>query len=228
MYAIALIPMAGSGIRFNYSKNKAFYPLLDKPIALYSLNTFQNNTNISEIIPIVKEDDMAECMELIENNNITKVEKIAPGGVTRQESVFHALKLVNQEDAIVLIHDGARPFVNDNLINDSISALAQNDGVVCAVRLVDTIKEIRDGYVKKTFNRDNLIAVQTPQTFHYKTLFKAYKKIIDSEQIFTDDAAIVEKNGGKIIVVPGSYENIKITTRQDVKYAEFILRTNKS
>ncbi|MCI4625636.1 MAG: 2-C-methyl-D-erythritol 4-phosphate cytidylyltransferase [Candidatus Magnetoovum sp. WYHC-5] len=223
MYTIAIIPMAGSGTRFGSKKNKAFYPLSEKPIALWVLNAFQNTPEINEIIPVFKDEDFNEGLDIIEKNGITKVTKIAPGGPTRQESVYHALNLINDRAQVVVIHDGARPLVRSQLISATIKELYTDDGVICAVPVKDTIKEVKDDYVKKTLSRNILRAVQTPQTFYLKSLLEAYKKTQDLTE-YTDDASILERWGGKVKVIPGDYRNLKVTTVEDIEYAEYILR----
>ncbi|MCG6551946.1 MAG: 2-C-methyl-D-erythritol 4-phosphate cytidylyltransferase, partial [Candidatus Magnetominusculus sp. LBB02] len=160
---------------------------------------------------------------LIEKNGFTKAKNIARGGATRQQSVHNALKLIGDKDSIVLIHDAARPFLSQELIISSIEALEGCDGVVSAVALKDTIKEVRDGFAVKTLDRTALAAVATPQVFLYKTIFDAYERAAADKLNFTDDTSAVEHYGGRIKVISGDYKNIKITTQEDIVYADFLL-----
>jgi len=224
---IAIIPAAGAGRRFGHRMNKAFYEILGKPILIWVLGCFQDSRVISEIIPVLSETDMEKGLALIEEYGISKVKKIAPGGRERQDSVYHALKLVADRSATVIIHDGVRPLINDELIRRAVEALGKHDGAVCAVKVKDTIKETEGDRVTRTLERKNLVAVQTPQVFRARTLTAAYEKIKESGMNFTDDAAVVEYAGGKIVTVDGAYTNIKVTTPEDALVAEVFLKARQ-
>ncbi len=227
MKTIAIIPSAGVGNRFGSQVNKIFYLLLNKPIIVRTLQVFHQAEEIDEIILVLKEDEMERGLALVEENAFTKVKKIAPGGSERQQSVFHALKLINDKSSIILIHDGVRPLVTKELISETLINLGDNDGVVPSIPLKDTIKEIKNGFVKKTVDRSKIVAIQTPQSFYFKTIFNAYIKAYNDNLFFTDDASVVEKYGGKIKIIKGDQDNIKITTKEDIKYAEFILKKKR-
>ncbi len=227
MKTIAIVPAAGSSKRFGAKKNKAFHVLLDRPVVFWVLDKLQAVEAVDEIIPVFKKEDISKCLELIRENGITKAKKIAPGGAERQDSVFHALMLINEKDSIVLIHDGVRPLVEKSLIEKAIYSLGDYDGVIPAIPLRDTIKKVKEGIVKKTVNREELMAIQTPQVFRIKTIFNAYSQASEKERLYTDDASMVEKAGGKIKIIEGDFSNIKITTQEDLEYAEFLLRRRK-
>lgn len=184
---------------------------------------FEESGEVDEIIPVFRNEDREEGLELIGHYGFGKVKKVAPGGATRQESVFNALTLANRNDCLILIHDGARPLVMADTIKRAVCSLTDCDGSVCAVSVKDTIKEVKDGFVVKTLVRESLSAVQTPQTFRYRTVFEAYSKAFRDGLFFTDDTSVVEHYGGKIKIIDGQYDNIKITTKEDMIYAEAVL-----
>lgn len=228
-FTAAIVPSAGMGLRFGPDGNKNFYTLGGRPIVLLVLQSLAEIDEIDEIIPVFGDDDMERGMKLVEESGIGKIKMIAPGGQTRQESVFHALKLVaprlaQNPDAVVLIHDGARPLVTRFLIEESLRCLVEGvEGVICAVTPKDTVKLVDAGLVKKTLVRSELVNVQTPQVFRLKAILAAHERASRSGREFTDDAAVLENAKGKVRVIHGDYENIKITTRHDLEYAEFVL-----
>jgi 2-C-methyl-D-erythritol 4-phosphate cytidylyltransferase len=174
---IAVVPAAGSGVRFGPGTNKTLSPLLGKPVLVWTLQALASVPEISEIIPVLREPDIEECMKLIEEHGIPKVKKVVPGGEERQDSVRNGLKNVNDEDAIVLVHDGVRPLIDESIVGKVIAGLAGYDGCVCAVAPKDTIKEIaQDGAIVSTPSREKLLAVQTPQAFAYATIMEAYRR----------------------------------------------------
>jgi 2-C-methyl-D-erythritol 4-phosphate cytidylyltransferase len=227
---VAIVPAAGLGKRFGEEKNKPFHPLMEKPLIIWTLETLQNVEEIAEIIPVLKEDDLIVCGDLVEKYNITKVKRIVPGGQERQDSVYNAIKILDDKTSVVLIHDGVRPLIDVDLIKKAIIGLKDYDGIVVGVPVKDTIKEVRideeDIIVEKTLNRNALWAIQTPQVFPFDKIRDAYGKAIADKYYATDDAALVERYGGKVKVIMGSYRNIKITTPEDIDIAEALLKTS--
>lgn len=222
---IAVVPAAGEGVRFGPAANKTFAPLLGRPVLLWTLEALDSSAEVSEIIPVLKEEDMAECLKLVEEHGIRKVRKIAPGGAERQDSVLNGLRQIGDGNAIVLIHDGARPLVEPELISRVLRGLEGFDGSLCALPPKDTIKQVGgDGAIESTPPRERLVAVQTPQAFGFGTIVEAYRKAEGKGFRSTDDAALVEMAGGRVNVVEGSYRNIKITTPEDLNIAEMFLR----
>jgi 2-C-methyl-D-erythritol 4-phosphate cytidylyltransferase len=223
---IAVVPAAGSGVRFGPGTNKTLSPLLGKPVLVWTLRALASVPEISEIIPVLREPDIEECMKLIEEHGIPKVKKVVPGGDKRQDSVRNGLGNIDDEEAIVLVHDGVRPLIDTSLVGKVIAGLEGYDGCVCAVAPKDTIKEIsEDGAIASTPSRENLLAVQTPQAFRYTTIMEAYRRAEAEGFNSTDDSALVERAGGKVNVVEGSYRNIKITTPEDILVAELFLKS---
>jgi len=222
--AVAIVPSAGLGRRFGEGRNKPFETLGNKPVLIWALEVLERMPEISEIIPVLKEADIQAGSELFKRYKITKVKCIAPGGKERQDSVFNGLHFIKDNRAVVLIHDGARPFLEPKTVRSALRALSGCDGVVIGVLPKDTIKEIEGELIRKTLNRDTLIAAQTPQIFFYQPLLEAYEKAMKESFYATDDAALVEWNGGRIKVVKGEYTNIKITTPEDLVIAEAFLK----
>lgn len=221
---VAIVPAAGSGRRFSSEVNKAFFEILGKPIVIRVLEFFQKSSLISEIIPVFSEADISRGLDLVETYGLDKIKRVAPGGKERQDSVYNALKLISDRRAVVVVHDGVRPLIDDEILSRSIGALKDCDGVVPGVPLKDTVKEVKDGTAVKTLDRVFLMAVQTPQVFRQETLFSAYTGMMKKNVLFTDDAAVIEAAGGKITVVEGSHKNIKVTTPEDVFVVEAFLR----
>jgi 2-C-methyl-D-erythritol 4-phosphate cytidylyltransferase len=231
MRVVAVVPAAGIGKRFGSGRNKPFHSLKGKPLIIWSLEVFESIESVKEIIPVLKGEDMDTGRDLFEQFGLSKIKKIAPGGKERQDSVYSGLKLIQDKDCIVLVHDGVRPLVEKAIIVNMIknmSAIMTNqehyDGIIPGVPLKDTIKESdRKMVVKRTLKRDNLWAVQTPQVFPYENIIRAYTRAMKARWYSTDDAALIEHYGGSMKIVMGSYTNIKVTTPEDLALAEFFL-----
>jgi 2-C-methyl-D-erythritol 4-phosphate cytidylyltransferase len=220
----AIVPAAGVGKRFGGGTNKPLVNLCDKPLIIWTLQTLDALPEIKEIIPVLKEEDMEYAVELFEQHSMPKIKRIAPGGKERQDSVSHGLNLIDDKRCIVLIHDGVRPLIEPSVITNAVKQLTECDGVVVGVPVKDTVKEVVDGDVQQTLKRDVLWAIQTPQIFRYETIYRAYEKAGKESFYSTDDSALVERYGGKIKVVMGSYTNIKITTPEDLMIAELFVK----
>ena len=220
-----VIVAAGTGSRMNMGINKQFIKLEGKEIIAYTIEKFYNNSNIEDIVVVVKEDESEFFKkEILDKYNFKNV-KIAYGGKERQDSVYNGLKLLDEKCDVVLIHDGARPFVSDKIIDKSIEEAKEHKAIVVGVPVKDTIKVIdNDKNIVDTPNRSVLWAVQTPQTFDYNILIDAYKDAFKNKFYGTDDAMLVERIGYKVKMLEGSYNNIKITTQEDLNIGSQILR----
>ncbi len=221
---IAIVPAAGLGRRFGPGSNKPFHQLLGKPLIVWSLEVLNRLKEIKEVIPVLKEEDMEKGVEIFERYELSKVKRIAPGGRERQDSVYSGLRLLKEKTDIVLIHDGARPLIEDSIVRSALRGIPGFDGVVVGVPVKDTIKEVQDEIVKKTLRREMIWAVQTPQVFLYGSIMNAYRRAMEEKFYSTDDSALLERNGGKVKVLMGSYSNIKITTPEDISVAEVLLK----
>ena len=222
----ALIPAAGMGKRMGKAVAKQFLPLGDKPMLAHTLLVFQRSSVIDEIIPILSEEDMENCLrDVIEQYHITKVKTLVVGGKERQDSVANGLQKLEKDALIIMVHDGVRPFVTNEMIKESIEFAKKGECIVVGVPIKDTIKEVDDKrIVRNTLERSRLWAIQTPQTFPVKILKRAYEESYKCNAYGTDDATLVERVGGKVRVIMGSYDNIKITTPEDLILAEEILK----
>ena len=220
-----VIVSAGRGSRMKADINKQFLKLQNKEVIAHTIDKFYNNENIGEIIVVVREDE-AEFFKIniIEKYGYKNI-KIAFGGSERQDSVYNGLKMVDENCKIVLIHDGARPFVNNETIDSAIESAKENKCVIVGVPVKDTIKVIHENNnVCDTPDRSTLWSIQTPQVFDYSLIMKAHEKAREDNYYGTDDSMLMEYFGQKVKVVEGSYNNIKITTPEDLKIGEEILR----
>lgn len=223
----ALIVAAGSGKRMNAGINKQFIKLKNKEIIAYTIESFCKNENIDEIVVCIKKDEEAFFKEHILDKYKFKNIRIAYGGKERQDSIYNGLKEINKNCDIILVHDGARPFVDNRIINESIESAKEKKAVVVGVPVKDTIKIVDEDIVESTPERSTLWAAQTPQTFKYKLLVEAYEKAYKNNYYGTDDSMLVENMGQKVTMIMGSYENIKITSPEDINFGEQILNTRR-
>lgn len=222
-----IIVSAGRGSRMKADINKQFLKIGEKEVIAHTIDKFYNNKNIREIIIVVREDEKNFFQKNIIDKYGYKNIKIAFGGKERQDSVYNGLKELDKNCEIVLIHDGARPFITDKIIDKSIECARRYNSAIVGVPVKDTIKVVNeDNDVCDTPNRNRLWAIQTPQVFDYSLIMKAHKKAKEDEYYGTDDSMLMEYLGYNVKVVEGSYDNIKITTPEDLKIAEEILREN--
>jgi 2-C-methyl-D-erythritol 4-phosphate cytidylyltransferase len=229
---VAIVPAAGLGKRFGSGVNKAFHTLDGKPLLVWSLQVLEAVAAITEIIPVLKSEEMETGQMLFEEYGLRKVKRIAAGGKERQDSVYNGLKIIEDKNCIVLIHDGVRPLIEKKLAENAINELITSpsgeeaDGIILGVPLKDTVKEAEGAVVKKTLKRGSLWAVQTPQVFPYANILAAYDRSMKEGFYSTDDSALVEHSGGRIKVVMGSYRNIKVTTPEDILIAQALLKSS--
>lgn len=218
-------------------KKKNYLEINGLPVLARTVKAFEDTASIDEIIIVTAEEDIEFCQEeIVDKNGLKKVAAIIAGGVERQDSVANGVEyaadnLYNCD--IILVHDGARPLVTTKIINDTIEAVKEYGSGVAAVPVKDTIKEIDTGgnlpeTIRATLPRDRLRAIQTPQGFLSDTITEAFRKASEDNFIGTDESSLVERLGVRVRLVPGSYENIKITTIEDVASAEAILNTRKA
>ena len=222
-----VIVSAGRGSRMKSDINKQFLKIGGKEVIAHTVERFYNNKNIGEIIIVVREDEKEFFQENIINKYGYKNLKIAFGGKERQDSVYNGLQEVDKNCSIVLIHDGARPFVTNEIIEQSIECAQKYNCAIVGIPVKDTIKIVNENNdVCNTPNRNTLWSIQTPQVFDYSLIMKAHEKAKNDKYYGTDDSMLMEYLGYNVKVVEGSYDNIKITTPEDLKVAEEILREN--
>ncbi|WP_195337001.1 2-C-methyl-D-erythritol 4-phosphate cytidylyltransferase [Paraclostridium bifermentans] len=220
-----VIVAAGTGSRMKKDINKQFIKLKNKEIVAHTIEKFYNSENIDDIVVVIREDEEEYFNKNIkEKYGFTNI-KVAHGGNERQDSVFNGIKMLKKECEVVLIHDGARPFVTDGIIKRSINKANEHNAIVVGVKVKDTIKVVSDnGNIIDTPNRSYLWAVQTPQVFKYDIITKAYEDAYNNNYYGTDDAMLVERIGYNVKMIEGSYNNIKITTQEDLEFGEQILK----
>ena len=220
-----VIVAAGTGSRMKKDINKQFIKLNNKEIVAHTIDKFYNSENIDDIVVVIREDEEEYFNKNIkEKYGFTNI-KVAHGGNERQDSVFNGIKMLKKECEVVLIHDGARPFVTDDIIRRSINKANEHNAIVVGVKVKDTIKVVSDnGNIVDTPNRSYLWAVQTPQVFKYDIITKAYEDAYNNNYYGTDDAMLVERIGYNVRMIEGSYNNIKITTQEDLEFGEQILK----
>lgn len=210
----AIILVAGDGRRMAANQNKIFLTIKDKPIFEYALEVFLSDSDCQQVILVGKNNEAVRFIDFLSERVI-----FVPGGEERQDSVRHAFAYVSQKR--VMIHDGARPF----LTLADINALKQHDNAILAVPVKDTIKQVgEDSHISRTISREDLWCAQTPQFFEWEVIKEAHLSAYSSVFSATDDASLVEHFlKVPVTIVPGSYENIKITTPEDLIFGEAIL-----
>jgi len=224
MKVTAIIPAAGRGERMNSDVHKPLLTLVDRPVLAHTLDVFEACDRIDDIIVVVSVDMIGTCRtDVVDAYGYEKVTALLPGGESRQESVYNGLLASDEECDIVVIHDGARPLVTPEVIEQSIELCVDSNAVIAAVPPKETIKRGEDGFVVSTLDRSKLWSVQTPQTFRRDLIMKAYEQARETNFIGTDDASLVERLGEPIQILMGSYDNIKITTPEDLLFAERLL-----
>ena len=219
----AIVLAGGRGKRMNYHKSKQFIEIKGKPVLVYTLEKFIYNKSIDEVILVLPEDEVDYCKKEILQKYSLKVDRIVIGGKERQDSVFNALEAMEKAN-IVLIHDGARPFISEKIIEEGIKYANIYGAAAPGVTPKDTIKiKNEDNISVDTPDRNTLVAVQTPQCFKYDYIYQCHRKIKEENAIVTDDTSVVERYGHKVYLYEGDYTNIKITTPEDLILAERLI-----
>jgi len=222
-----VIPAAGQGRRMNREINKQYLQLGSKPILYHTLKAFVNWGKAAEIVVVLHPDEKKFFQQKIEpfflgeDINLTMSE----GGETRKDSVYNGLCGFSQPVEYVMVHDGARPLLSVELIERCYVEVLKHDAVTCGVKVKDTVKIVKDGFVVKTLEREKLSAIQTPQAFKKDLIINAHRNFEPDTAL--DDASIVEKYGHRVFVVNGEYNNFKITTPEDLFQAELVLKERK-
>lgn len=223
---IAIILAGGTGSRMSLDMPKQFAVVIDKPIMAYTLEVFNNSPLVDLIYLVSHKEYIEQSQRIINQFGLNKVKGIIEGGNTRQESVYNALtKIPAKDDDIILIHDCARPLVDQAIIEENVGACQQHDAVETAVKATDTTIEVNNEAFESSLNRDKLYQVQTPQTFTYKLIKEAHESARQNHlENTTDDAQLVAKLGHKVFIVNGKKTNIKITNDEDLKIFEALLK----
>ncbi|MBO8152455.1 MAG: 2-C-methyl-D-erythritol 4-phosphate cytidylyltransferase [Candidatus Marinimicrobia bacterium] len=203
---------------------KQFIPICGKPILYHTIKNIAVPEFVEEIILVLPEEYMgSSILNSCIPEDLSVPIRFQKGGAGRQDSVFNGLQALSEDVMTVLVHDGVRPFVRKMFLKACLDKLEDSDGVIPVIRMKDTLKKIKDGFIENTLNREEIAGAQTPQVFKKDALIRAYQYAFENGLYGTDDASLVEVAGGKVRVVEGDEINIKITTPFDVALAEWIL-----
>jgi len=220
----ALIPAAGSGSRMAQKIKKQYLRIGQKPILFYTLKQIESCAKIDEIILAVPEEELTfVAEEIVDRYKIQKIRKIVAGGRERQDSVRAAFEAIDTAPELVLIHDGVRPFVTEDILVEAIRQAQQRGAAVVGIPITATVKRVINGKVGGTLDRDELWEIQTPQTFWYDWFKQAVEKAQADHFYGTDDAALLEHAGFPVFTVLGDRYNIKITHPEDLQMAELLV-----
>jgi 2-C-methyl-D-erythritol 4-phosphate cytidylyltransferase len=222
----ALVPAAGAGTRLGGAVKKQFLLLDRKPVIVHTLQRFEQCSMVDEVLVAVPESHIVEMEQYISQYCLHKVSKVIIGGKHRQDSVANLLsRLKTKSSDFIMVHDGVRPFVTLEAITEVIQTCAEYGAAVLAVQPKDTVRRsVGGGFFDQTLDRTALWLVQTPQVFRASILLKAFEEAKAQHFYGTDEAALVERIGIKARIVKGSYDNIKITTKEDLDIATLILQ----
>ena len=222
MNTLAILVAAGLGERMGANRPKAFLALAGQPLLLNAARAFEAAPSIDAIVAVVPAGELAAAREVLAP--VAKLHAIVPGGPRRQDSVLEGMKQAPEGfEGVVLVHDAARPLVEVALIESVARAARQSGAALPVLALADTVKRVRDGRIVETLDRTELGAAQTPQAFRFALLVRAYEEAFRDRVTLTDEAMAVERLGEPVVTVPGSPLNRKITTPEDLAWAESVL-----
>ena len=219
MQALAILVAAGRGERMGAGRPKAFRDLAGEPLLLKAARVFERAPSVGAIVAVVPGDEVDAARDLLAP--LQKLRAVVAGGSRRQDSVLAGLKQAPEGfDGLVFVHDAARPFADVPLVEAVLRAAGESGAALPVLGLVDTVKRVRDGRVLETLDRSELGAAQTPQGFRFRLLVEAYEAAFRDGITLTDEAMAVERLGVPVTAVPGSARNRKITTPEDLAWAE--------
>ena len=220
-----VIVAAGRGSRMGTQESKQYLQIDDKPILVHTLLRFERMAAVDEIVLVTGADDVERCEGYTQRYGLKKIKQVIPGGKERQDSVYQGLLALSGKVEWVMVHDGVRPFAAEEHVTACFAKAKATGAAVLAVPVKDTIKVVDgDGFIKATPDRSSLWAIQTPQAFRFSLLLEAHEQARRESFLGTDDAMLVERLGTKVAVVEADYYNIKITTPEDLPWAEWIIR----
>lgn len=228
-YQVVLLA-AGQGKRMQADRNKQFLSIAGIPLLIHTIRVFEEDSLCKEILLVINKKEYEEIEELLQTWNVRKAVRFVEGGKERQDSVYAGITAGASSAAekdLVFIHDAARPFVQQRELHALAEETQKTGAAILAVPVKDTVKEAVEGTITKTTDRSLLWAAQTPQAFHYQTIIKAHEHAQKDKHIGTDDASLVEYAGDPVRIVAGSYENFKVTTPEDLLFAEAVIRHRK-
>ncbi|PTL38488.1 2-C-methyl-D-erythritol 4-phosphate cytidylyltransferase [Alkalicoccus saliphilus] len=222
---------AGQGKRMQAGRNKQFLTIAGTPLLIHTLRVFEEDSFCQAVVLVANDKETEEIRALLQEWGLGKKTSIVSGGKERQDSVSCGLKALLENGAggeeTVLIHDAARPFVTKDKLRQLAEEAASSGAAILAVRVKDTVKEVTGGTITKTVDRSRLWAAQTPQAFSFEVIASAHRKAEENDYLGTDDASLVEYTGGAVTIVEGTYENFKVTTPEDMMFAEAVVRSRQ-
>lgn len=221
----ALILAAGMGKRMGVGKNKLLVEIMGKSVLTYTLESFDENGFVDEIIIAAAENELEEIKRIAALSGLSKACRVIVGGKDRQDS--SRIAVLTADDGIVLIHDGARALTENEVINSVIAAAAQFGAAAPGIGVTDTVKRVKDGQITETLNRDELCLIQTPQGFKTELIKAAHLKALENGFAATDDSALMERMGHSVKLTEGSADNIKLTFAKDLGRAEEIIKARE-
>jgi 2-C-methyl-D-erythritol 4-phosphate cytidylyltransferase len=226
MFVSAVVAAAGEGTRLKSKVPKPLVQIYSRPLLVYSLKTLSRHPAINEIIVVVNSKNSRKIIKEIRQYRISKIKGFVLGGRRRQDSVYNGLRETDSRADLVLIHDAARPFINKSILSAAIKQARESGVVIAGVPLKATVKMVKGKgprwFVEKTIDRKNLWEIQTPQVFKRNLILEACRKLGNED--VTDDAMLLEGLGRRVGLVLGSYDNIKITTPEDLVIARAIAK----
>ncbi|MDJ1504942.1 2-C-methyl-D-erythritol 4-phosphate cytidylyltransferase [Xanthocytophaga agilis] len=215
-----IIVAGGSGSRMRSDIPKQFLEVRGLPILMHTIRRFYEYSQHIQIVLALPVEQIATWENLREKYAFTIDAKIVTGGKTRFQSVKNGLQVINDVEGVVAIHDGVRPFVPINVIQRSFQVAKENGSAVAAVSLKDSIRQVLSDGTTQSVNRADFRLIQTPQTFQTSLIKKAFE--VPESELFTDDASVAEAAGHRILLIEGDYRNIKITTPEDLEWAQYV------
>jgi 2-C-methyl-D-erythritol 4-phosphate cytidylyltransferase len=230
MKTVAIIPAGGAGRRMGGNVAKQYLSLAGIPILVHTLKAFQDSPLIDEILLAVPQSDVADVrLAVVQRYGLSRVSLVLAGGNRRQDSVRNALAHLRDEHEIIVIHDGVRPFVTDELIERAVAGAKEFGAVTVGVPVRDTVKAVdAAGKITGTVPREGLWLTQTPQAFRREVILAAYERAAAEGFYGTDDASLVERMGIPVRMIPGNADNIKVTTPEDMILGKRIIRFRDS
>lgn len=220
MKTFAIIVAGGSGSRMKSKTPKQFMEVAGKPILMHTLRKFLNLDPAPQVVLVLPSHEFKKWYELCDKHDFYELVQLVPGGASRFESVKNGLNAIRATEGLVAVHDGVRPFVAEQIIQNSYQTAAQSGAAVACVVPKDSVRQVGAGTENQALNRDSIRLVQTPQTFEIGLMRAAFDTPARPE--FTDCAAVLEAAGHAISLIEGSYDNIKITTPDDLVWAEIL------
>ncbi len=219
-----VLPAAGSGKRMKAEQNKLFLTLRNKPILIHTLEVFEQDPNCTGIWLGVKPEERETIQEMLNQHHITKVKGMPAGGEERQHSVHACVVAAQNESELILVHDAARPFIDPAVISELAQKAYETGAAIAGVKAKDTMKRVQNNVIEETLDRDQLWVIQTPQAFHTSILAKAHQLADQAGFVGTDESMLVERLGFGVHVVESTYDNVKMTTQEDLLIGEAILQ----